>query len=74
MVSGRGSRRHGGVRAGSLFLWWVGKLPGFVARMALIFAHLARCADGRGEPPGDAFGHLFVRMPVRSGRLALGRH
>jgi hypothetical protein len=29
----------------------VGKLPGFAARLALIFAHLAWCVDGRGDPP-----------------------
>ena len=41
------------VGAGGLFLSWVGKLPGFAARLALIFAHLAWCADGRREPPSE---------------------
>jgi Protein of unknown function (DUF3987) len=41
------------VGAGGLFLSWLGKLPGFAAKLALIFAYLAWCADGRGEPPGE---------------------
>jgi hypothetical protein len=41
------------VGASGLFLSWVGKLPGFAARLALIFAHLSWCTDGRGEPPGE---------------------
>jgi hypothetical protein len=39
--------------ASGLFLSWVGKLPGFAARLAVIFAHLAWCATGRGDPPAD---------------------
>jgi hypothetical protein len=41
------------VGVGGLFLSWVGKLPGFAARLPLIFAHLAWCADGRGDAPGE---------------------
>jgi hypothetical protein len=36
-----------------LFLSWLGKLPGFAVRLALIFAHLAWCEHGRGDPPGE---------------------
>ena len=29
------------------------KLPGFAVRLALIFAHLAWCEEGKGDPPGE---------------------
>jgi len=34
-----------------LFLSWLGKLPGFAVRLSLIFAHLAWCEHGQGDPP-----------------------
>jgi len=44
-----------GMEEGSagLFLSWLGKLPGFAVRLSLIFAHLAWCEHGRGDPPGE---------------------
>jgi hypothetical protein len=39
--------------ASGLFLSWLGKLPGFAVRLALIFAHLDWCVEGQGEPPAE---------------------
>lgn len=36
-----------------LFLSWLGKLPGFAVRAALIFAHLAWCEAAAGDPPAE---------------------
>jgi hypothetical protein len=44
-----------GMEEGSagLFLSWLGKLPGFAVRLSLIFAHLAWCEHGHGDPPAE---------------------
>ncbi len=39
--------------AAGLLLSWLGKLPGFAARLALVFAHLEWCVGGSGDPPAD---------------------
>jgi len=38
--------------AAGLFLSWLGKLPGYALRLALIFSHLAWCATDGAAPPG----------------------
>jgi hypothetical protein len=37
--------------ASGLFLSWIGKLPGFAVRLAVIFAYLTWAAEGTGDPP-----------------------
>ena len=39
--------------AAGLFLSWLGKLPGFAVRLALIFSYLCWCERGMGDPPGE---------------------
>lgn len=39
--------------ATGLFLSWTGKLPGFAARLAVVFAHLAWLAEADGAPPPE---------------------
>lgn len=39
--------------AAGLFLSWVGKLPGFAVRLALIFAHLAWSEAGHADAPTE---------------------
>jgi len=39
--------------AAGLFLSWIGKLPGFAVRLALIFAHLDWSCGSGGDPPGE---------------------
>jgi len=34
-----------------MFLSWLGKLPGFCVRLAVILQHLEWCWDGRSAPP-----------------------
>jgi hypothetical protein len=43
------ARVEGG--ANGLFLSWLGKLPGFAVRLALIFAHLEWCTTENAVPP-----------------------
>jgi hypothetical protein len=37
--------------ASGLFLSWIGKLPGFAVRLAVIFAYLTWAAEGASDPP-----------------------
>lgn len=39
--------------ASGLLLSWLGKLPGFAVRLATIFAYLAWCEHGVGDPPSE---------------------
>lgn len=47
--------------ATGVFLSWIGKLPGFATRLALIFTHLNWCADGGSDPPNEVTEADIVR-------------
>jgi hypothetical protein len=53
------ARLEGGV-AGVL-VGWVGKLPGFAVRLAVVFAHLEWAEHGRGDPPAGITGEHVER-------------
>ena len=48
--------------ATGLFLSWLGKLPGFAVRLAVVFSHIAWLAEDDGtEPPANVDGDAIAR-------------
>jgi len=47
--------------AAGLFLTWIGKLPGFALRLAVVFAHLEWLAREGGAPPAEVNGDAMAR-------------
>lgn len=50
--------------AAGLFLSWLGKLPGFAVRLALVLEHLAWAAEPEGREPPEAVGEVALLRAV----------